>query len=377
LPTGTTDYKDGHDYFRVEADGIFNGSRRKVQAILVTEDLGLPKAYFSTENIDFDGGASATDVSFFAKGNITGVKCGTVTGADNAYGDWSGNYNNKVRLDSTRTAAVDPGAAGIAAEGSITYASGGPGCGDFDNNQQHQSPAAKNDFYKRRDFDGLTSYPGGLANPSTLTPPDPNYRFCREGTAGCWTTGTSQPADVITYPFKPDSKLNAEFLTIVAKGQVRPGVGPVDSRDNYYTASSGTYNLDESKFLQVSPAPNSVYVVEFTGSTGGEVKFETNAGSCLKGTILVINGDFTTNNAGDKCFDGILSVQRNAALAAAEDLVYKNAGNFTLNGFMNIQGSMEIKGGVSPLLGGDVLNSPGYHNVKIWSWRECYNTACN
>lgn len=373
LPSGASDYKDKRDYFQIETDGVFSGARRKIQAILVTEDLNLPKAYFATDDIELAGGLTVTDVSLFARGDITGIKCGTVTGIDKAYGDWFSATNDKSRIDSTRTSAVDPGAAGLGAEGEIDYASGGPGCSGFNNNDQKQAPAEADDLYKKRDFDGLTSFPGGLSAPS------PNYRFCAKNTA-CWPSGTAQPAGVITYPFDGGANLNADFLRSVAEQQVRTGAGPVTSRDNYIEqpGSGPTVDVNASTFNQQAPALSSVMVVKFTGSSRGTVDIVSPAGGpCLSGTVLVINGDVNTSNAGAACFDGVLAIQRDPTNPLAATLTYKNTGDFTLNGFANIDGKMQIRGGVGPILTDDVLNQPGYHDVKTWSWRECYKEACN
>lgn len=395
-PAVGVDYTDKRDYFRVESDGVLNSARRKIQAIMVTEDIGLPKAYFATKNINLDGSASVANVSLFAKTDITGIKCDSITGQDLAYGTWMNAYNDKSRLDSTRTTAVDPNAAGVAAEGSVNYVpGGGPACSGFSNNGQKGAPASTTDFYKRRDFDGLSSYGSGIADPGTLSPPDPNYRFCDRNTA-CWPTSSpSQPTDVITYPFNDGAKLNADFLQSIAEQQIRPGAGSAASRDNYVEMPGGpssSVTLSNSttggavQFNQVSHNKlASVFVVRFTGSQRGEVIYSPNTSGFSPpsgptnpcptgGTIVVVNGSFITSSADDRCFDGVVSVQDPNDLGTLE---YRNQGNFSLNGFTNIQGTMELRGTVNPILGADVLNQPGYHNVRVWSWRECYNTSCS
>ena len=369
------DYADKRDHFEVVTDGVFNGARRKIKAILVTEDLRLPKAYFATRSIILDGGPDINRVSLFARQNIEGVQCGTVRGEDAAYGTWQNGFNNKARLDSTRTAAIDPNAAGVAAEGEIIYTTGGPTCSGFSNNSEHRPPAASSDLYKRRDFDGLESFPGGLVSPT----PD-NYKFCDRNTP-CWPAGTLQPANVITYPFNDGSKLNADFLKSLAEEQVDPATG----NSNYVERTGGTVTVTDStgggstvKFNQVTPQLSSVMVVRFTGSSPGTVNIRptgSDAFGCpLQGTLVVVNGNMETDNGGTKCFGGVLSVQDPNNNG---NLYYKNAGTFTLNGFVNIEGTMTIKGTVGPVLSDDVLNQPGYHNVKIWSWRECYDANCS
>jgi type II secretory pathway pseudopilin PulG len=369
-PTGATDYPDKHRYFRVESEGIFDDARRKIQAILVTEDLGLPKAYFATENISVrDPATTIANVSLFAGGNVTGVRDGMLRGKDLAYGDWSGNkYNNKARLGSSRaTPANDPQAAGVGAEGSITYDPASY------NRTQKDNPADSSDRYKRLDYDNDVS--------ATAAPTRNNYRFCGKGTTpnACWpSTRSDQPPDVITYPFDVGAKPDADFLQSQAEEQVRPGTGSASNRDNYIEqpGSAGVVTIDESNFYQISPPLSSVLVVRFTGPTKGEVRFESHrpTGSpCLAGTIVVINGDFKTNDSGDRCFNGVVSLQDSNDLGTLE---YANTGNFTLNGFVNVEGTMNIQGSVNPFPGTDALNSPGYHDVKLWSWRECYNETC-
>lgn len=48
-PDGADDYADGRDYFRVEADGLSGGYRRRVQAILVLAEEPVPEGDVSGE----------------------------------------------------------------------------------------------------------------------------------------------------------------------------------------------------------------------------------------------------------------------------------------------------------------------------------------
>lgn len=365
LPAGLTGFPNGRRYFGVEADGVFNGARRKVQAILVAEDLGIPKAYFATRDIDFAGTADATDVSFFARGNITGIRCNTIAGVDNAYGDWRtdpatnapNRYNAIERVG--KSPESNARAAGVAAQGSITYAPGGAGCGGGFATQQKNNPAETTDRYRKLDFDNDSSSP--VAGP----------KFCVSGVSGCptWANPSDQPNTAITYPFNPNKNIDQDFLISVAQEQ-----------GNYVTMAGGSTaspNVDESNFnQQVNDPLASVYVVEFTGSQKGRLTYQ--ASTCLSGIILVINGDFETNPGGGAggCFRGIVSVQRKTPLLATEVLTYKDTGSFDLDGFVNIDGKMDLAGSVSPNLGADVLNMPGFHSVEVWSWRECYNANC-
>jgi hypothetical protein len=117
--------------------------------------------------------------------------------------------------------------------------------------------------------------------------------------------------------------------------------------------------------------------MRFTGPTQGLVEIEStgSAAACgLKGTILVINGSVRTRNSGGKCFDGVISIQDPNNLGTLE---YRNIGSFTLNGFVNIEGTATIGGTVDPHILDDIINHPGFHELKLWSWRECYDTQAS
>lgn len=362
-PPAGGDYADGRDYFRVESDGVFNGARRKVQAIFVTQDMGIPKSYYATKDIILNGGLTITNFSLFSRGNVEGLGLSTLTGTDTAYGNWkdpNNPYNNKARLGNATSLATVPG---VGAEGTITYTPAST------NTTQRSAPTEATDRYKRLDFDSGA----GTATPS------PNYKFCGQNTPSCWPTGSSQPSNVISYPFNEGSDLDANLLRAIAEQQIRSGVGPTSSRDNYVeqAASAGVVDINETTFNQTSPALSSVFVVRFTGATAGSVNLNPSGASSpcpIKGIIVVVNGSLRTSSSGARCFDGVISIQDPNALGTLE---YRNNGNFTLNGFVNVDGSMTLAGSVNPLIGNDVLNMPGYHDIRVWSWRECYNTTCS
>src|SRR5215207_6414288 len=102
-----TDYPDKRDYFRIDSVGYSGGTYRKIQAIYVTGDLGLPMSYFATKNIDL-GPITINNISLFARGNITGMGSCVLTGTDGAYGNWAiAGYNNKPRLARSGTGCMD------------------------------------------------------------------------------------------------------------------------------------------------------------------------------------------------------------------------------------------------------------------------------
>lgn len=361
-PFAGADYTDGRDFFLVESDGIYNGARRKVQAVFVTQDMGIPKSYYASKDINVDGGMTINNFSLFSRSNVNGLKLTTLTGTDSAYGNWQVSpYNNVARLGGSTLSATDPG---VGAVGTVTYSPAS------ENVTQRDAPAALTDRYKRVDFD----------NGAGTATPTPNYKFCARGST-CWPSGP-QPSNVITFPFDPTNDLDLDVLRSIAEQQIRTGAGPTSSRDNYIeqAAGAGTVEISEANFFQATPALSSVFVVRFTGATPaspGRVVIKptvTGTPCVIRGVILVVDGTVETSSAGGRCFDGVISIQDHSSLGT---LFYKNNGSFALNGFVNVDGDMNLAGSVNPLVGNDVLNMPGYHDVKQWSWRECYNATCS
>ncbi len=377
LPAGASDYPDGRDYFRVESDGVFDGARRKVQAVLVTEDLGLPAAYFATRDIVIEDGARINNLSLFAAGNVSGVALDTFTGTDLAYGDWRNEHNATARLGTSTLAATS---AGVAAEGSVAGSEEGIVYVPVATNaEQKTNPASEADRYKRLDFDAVTDvgFVDGASGGSVASP-TPDLYFCDRGNTSppcTWPEEGAQPGGVITYPFDDEARVDAQLLQSLARVQLDPATG----EDNYVEMEGGpasSFTIDRENFYQVTPALGSVFVVRFTGDQRGVVDFVPNGGSsdgCLKGVILVINGDFRTGGWGDGCFDGIISLQDPPP---GDSLVYDNASGFTLNGYVSAEGTISMRGSANPIPGGDFLNSPGYHDIEVWSWRECHAEDC-
>jgi len=373
---GQTDYPDSVDYFRIDSEAMYGNARRKIQAIYATGSLGLPVTYRTTGNIDISGAATTiNNLSIFAGGNITNLRATTLTGIDSSYGNWQNSYNNKARLGtSVSSPPNNPTVTGAAAEGTITHAP------TTYNATQKAPPAASSDRYKRVDFDRdscLANIGSPTTPPCTGTQPSPNYKFCRQGTP-CWPAGTSQPSNVITYPFKHNSRFDDELMQSIAKSQINPITGA----DNYEERSTGSsLTINDSNFNQITPAMSSVFVVRFTGPKGSVTvspNSKTTVGGVdhcsLKGTILVINGDVSMSNSGGKCFEGVISIQDPNNLGT---LQYTSNGTTSLNGFVNIEGNASIAGNTDPHILDDIINHPGFHELKLWSWRECYDTQAS
>jgi len=273
--------------------------------------------------------------------------------------NWQNSYNSHSRLSGSGTPTLlnNAEATGAGAEGIITY--GGSGSGD-----EKALPVEPDDRYKKVDFDSVQNLSGVGSQPI------PNYRFCRQGTP-CWPAGSPQPPDVITYPFTYNSKFDAELMQSVASSQ-----GNYVEMAGGGGGTSADITIDASNFNQITSPLSSVFMVRLTGAPGlTQIVSSGSPDDCgLKGTILVINGNVRTANSGGRCFDGVISIQDPNNLG---NLEYRNIGNFTLNGFTNIEGTATIAGTVDPHILDDIINHPGFHELKLWSWRECYDTQAS
>ena len=134
--------------------------------------------------------------------------------------------------------------------------------------------------------------------------------------------------------------------------------------------------IDASNFNQITPTLSSVFMVRFAGAQGlAQIVSSGSPDACgLKGTILVINGNVRTANSGGRSFEGVISIQDPNNLG---NLEYRNIGNFTLNSFTNIEGTATIAGTVDPHILDGIINHPGFHELKLWSWRECYDAQAS
>lgn len=119
--------------FKITSEGTVGEARRKIEAIYVTEDMGVPKGYYTLGSVTISGTACIDSISVFALGDVTfngSVGCSTgghFKGDDLYYGDWlKAPFNTTARTDPTYKKA-----AGVGATGTIT---GSPRLGtrDFD-----------------------------------------------------------------------------------------------------------------------------------------------------------------------------------------------------------------------------------------------------
>src|SRR5215210_6080277 len=72
VPPGQTDYPEPKDYFKITSEGTAGGTaRRKVEAIFRTEDMGVPKGYYTPGDVTIGDAACIDSVSVFAMGDVT------------------------------------------------------------------------------------------------------------------------------------------------------------------------------------------------------------------------------------------------------------------------------------------------------------------
>jgi hypothetical protein len=371
LPTGQTTYPDGRLFFRVESDGVSSGTRRKIQAILVAQPFGAPITYFATGNIDVNGAAtSLTDTSLFAGGNVYDVGENSVQGTDRVYGNWlQPGYNDKARPGNALNPALAANRAGVAAEGTITYTPNGGPVTNFNNISQKAGTQTTKQRYGKVDFDNRGTDMAGVTPTSGVSP----YAFCEKGST-CWPSG-NQPAGVITYPFDPTKRADFDFLKRLAISQNNYVLNPPqDPTKGYVLRGSNQAGAGSNPYPIPSPE-NTVYFVEFT-SAKGKVTFEVDSGSTLKaaGVIVVVNGDFHNTTASNGFRGAVIIHDPNPTDSTV--MTYEAQGGTSLEGFVNVEGNMILGGSASPFLGNGAHALPGFHQVKVWSWRECYNATC-
>jgi hypothetical protein len=280
-------------------------------------------------------GSDATTIngaSIFAKGNINGLRSDTLRNNDDSYKYWNEPpWNSNARTSD---------AAGAAAGGVIKYAP---------------------DSYTGSDRKGAKDFD------STTTPKFVDNTWARTNPPG------TQPANTISYPFDPTGEIDIESLKDLATVYHSEPGGP---------SASFTVGNTGPKAYPGSSSVSTIYFVEFTGPQRGTVTFSvdsdpatcnnTTSTGCPKGTIVIVNGNMDINNS-SKGFEGVIIVRDpNNFRATATPLEYKNAGEFALRGFVNIEGNLLLRGTANPLSTSDVINRPGFYGMKLWSRRELH-----
>lgn len=323
IPAGQSELTGGREYFRVISEGRAGDARRKVEAILNTYDVGVPKGYFTPGNLTVNGSACITDVSLFARGDITlngtnGSCSGGshITGTDRAYGNWQNETNPTPRATN---------AAGMGVTGTINRKVAG------------------------RDYDSST-------DPTFVETIDP----------------AATPGSQIRFPFNPDpQQIDLRELERIARVQDEPTPGTT----NYFEISSSSENV--SSWPDNSTKETVVYY-KFTDGTpaNNQLKWFV-SGSCSdnppkQGTLVVEGAGFTTQPNKAR-FKGVVIVREGEYVpGTADDGTSTDSGNTCLEGFVNATGNITISGSVSPASSADLSDRPGFTGVRQWSWRELY-----
>ncbi len=314
--TRELDYPEPTDYFKITSEGTAGEARRKIEAIYVTVDLGVPKGYYTPGAVDIRGTARISGVSIFALGNVTINSNSSITGTDAAYKDWNQPPFNTTARSSTL--------AGIGTAGTIngTKVAG-------------------------RDYDG------NVASPSTANP-----KFVKKE-----PPGRSQTTSEISFPFDyalPD----INFLRDEALKQEA-----ATGQDNYREVSTSSATVTT---WPNSDSPRTVVYYKFTTANGSNNLKWSVGSSCSdapkQGTLVIENGDFTTTQNSTP-FRGAVVVRGGQATdGESED----TGGNTCLQGFVNASGGVKIAGNVSPMSDEELAKRPGWYDARLWSWREMY-----
>ncbi len=286
------------------------------------------------------GNTTISGVSFFADGNIEGVKFGTASfqvdrDTQAIYRDWNttlftppSEFNTVSRTNSAGTPLVG---AGFAAEGLV--------CG---------SPCSGSVADGHNDYDSTTGTNGN------------NLTFDLKAPANA-----PNPSGVISYPFDPVSDLDTGLPLDVWEEDAR-------AQGTYKTPAQIGNKIDNATW----PTPQSqrnVYFVEAGGQTI-DIDYRVNLDPVVaEGVIVVRNGNLSISNASNG-FRGIIVVTGNGTSTGN----YTSTGNDTVTGFVVAEGTMQIGGTVEPSVAvGDFESTPGYQKANLWSWRECYSVNCS
>ncbi len=331
---------DDREFFKIDVTGEGGSGEavRRVEAIVHTYDLGVPKAYYTPGKIKVAGNACIDSVSLFSSSTAAdaikfaggGSGCpggGKIEGPDLAYDDWENSFNATTRSGSSCTATQPDGTvitkmcAGAAALGGISGSS----------------------QLGTRDYDSTTN-PQFVANPNV-----------------------PQGPDQITFPFDYQAQEGAQ-------DQARIDFLREEARRNgvYYPSNGGQVNVGSDVTWPTDATDQTVVFVDYLAA-GGNNRVDWEVGNdsdpAVKGTLVVSGGNFRTTQH-KACFEGVVIVRG----GTYEDGTSTDAGgNTCLNGFVNASGEIEIKGGVEPMVSDEVINRPGFYGISRWSWREVYS----
>lgn len=404
------DYPNNRNYFSVTARGTSRGTSgnaiRQVQAIYSTENFDLPVAYYATRDIDFNGNAtSISGLSLFANRYIKNLRPSRITGNDNRYGDWATDpttgqpnaFNSTAHRDSLGNPVIAAGAAalGTGTEGTpncpLTQESGIVYDPTSTNSAQKAGTAGTSQRYGLRDYDRHSDYKCSGSTASSSGRPD--FR------ANTWGALSNQPSSSVTFPFAANTPeaIAADDDLIAELKQKAQNQGLYVRRDPGTSFTIDDNGGDLPRYPADSNLTETVMFIEFAnadGSSGskGDVEYRvrsSDADNLVKGTIVVLNGDLDTSSSADD-FQGVMVIRDPDDTDNASDTTdincndngtvmdFCNGGSLNIEGYVNIEGDMSLGGSVDGFLPAPLVNGvPGLFRVSQWSWRECYNTACN
>lgn len=273
VPGGATDYPEPKDYFKITSEGTAGEAKRKIEAIYSTEDLNVPKAYYTPGNITIGETANVQNVSLFALGDVTINGSPTITGEDRAYGNW---YNPPFN-----TTARGTNAAGIGAVGTISTKVSG------------------------RDYDKTT-----------------NPKFVRKD-----PPGGSQTTSQMSFPFdhtlpdldflRDEAKLQGNYRE-VSGGTVSVSSWPADSSSRtvvfyrFTNSGSNTLKWDVPGTCTDNPPKQGTLVVE-----NGNFTTQPNR-ALLRGVVIVRGGkvaDGASEDTERTCLEGFVNAEGNIKIA--------------------------------------------------------------
>lgn len=341
-------------FFKVTSTGYYpadgTGAIRKVEAIYTTaKKTYAPIAYWTPKSINFSGTKCVSRLSFFAGGNISGVQSGSSACGPNGfiadrstpalYGDWNAGspYNTTPRINPATGASITGagfGAVGLVCEGT-------------------QCLNASNSV-----ADGINDYDSTTGLDSRAV--GQKKKFV-----------ANAPTSQITFPFDKRNALSNPS-DLVDPGLIEEMRQTAAVQGNYHPVANGTTYTIDSGTWPASAGKDIVYFVDFPSSTNSsnlvDFKIKTNTGQTYpSGMIIVHNGNFQFNNSATG-FNGVVIILGDGTNTGT----YKQAGSFTLDGYVSSSGDMTISGNVSPHTTVDFTNLNSFYDVKLWSWRELY-----
>jgi hypothetical protein len=342
-----------HYFYRVTSIGYYHGAKRQIEAIYETYPIGVPEAFFTTDDVMINGNTKVYNTSVFSTYTGESKTTGIVTfeGVDKAYQNWAPPLCPKCSNPTPRL-SVTPGFGTV---GNITGLGEVPGR-DYD---RYSSP---NNFVMPNERDGLE----------------------------------------MTFPFDPGKQPDLEELKMEAMRQEAendPNGTIEDPTGNYREIDNPTGTTSLSDWPADVPGTTTVVYYKFTGGSStlrwdvdGKpdtvisdpsdpiITLDDCTGPLRRGIVIVENGNFSTQPNKD-LFRGIIIVRQGDFVDDVDEGgEYSDTGTKTcVEGYANADGRITLGGNVSS---GDVFNiidpteTAGFFRVRLWSWRECYSTTC-